>query len=162
MSPEERKQREEKRMAERAAAAAAAAEEAAAAAAREAAMAAQNDGALSVEDADKIARQAEAKRAEAIRLAAEKAQRDKENSELWKLLHPVSSGEEEDYEDETGEHHTRHVPDFKKEAAHGHMFTVFHGRKNRSPHERFIKMSFSDGEPKDISWGSGARFINFE
>jgi len=178
MSPEERAAREEKRKAERAAKAAAAAEaaaneaaakdaaladeEAAAQAARESAMAAQNSNAVSMEDADKIARAAQAKRQEALRLAAEKAQRDKENSELWKLLHPESSGEEEDYEDETGEHHTRKVIDFKKEAAHGHMFTVYHPRKNRTPHERFVKMNFSDGNPKDISWGSGARFIAFE
>merc|ERR1719471_2051692 len=124
MSPEERKEREEKRKAERAAKAAAmaaaAAEadaakaaanadaEAAAAAAREAAMNAQNANALNVEDADKIARQKQAERAEALRLAAEKAQREKENSELWKLLHPQGSSEEEEYEDEeTGEVKTR-------------------------------------------------------
>jgi len=172
MSPEERKQREETRKAERAAAAAIAAEqaaaaaankaagqadaEAAAAAAREAAMASQNDNAVSMEDADKIARQAQAERAQALRMAAEKAQRDKENSELWKLLHPQSSGEEEDYEDETGEHHVRHVQDFKKEARSGHMFTVYHLRKNRTPHERYVKVEFNaDGEPQDISWGCG-------
>merc|ERR1719373_805833 len=177
LSPEERKEREEKRKAARIAAAAAAAEraaaekaakeaagadaEAAAQAARESAMAAQNSNAVSMEDADKIARAAQAKRQEALRLAAEKAQRDKENSELWKLLHPESSGEEEDYEDETGEHHTRKVIDFKKEAAHGHMFTVYHPRKNRTPHERFVKMNFKDGEPQNISWGSGDRNIAF-
>merc|ERR1719471_444675 len=157
MSPEERAQREEKRKAERAAKAAAAAEaaaasaaakdaaasdaEAAAAAARDAAMANQNANAVNMEDADKIARAAEAKRAEALRLAAEKAKRDKENSELWKLLHPEGSDEEEEYEDEeTGEVKTRKVVDFKKEAAHGHMFTVYQPRKNYSPHERFIKI----------------------
>merc|ERR1719471_1011694 len=172
MSPEERAQREEKRKAERAAKAAAAAEaaaasaaakdaaaadaEAAAAAARDAAMANQNANAVNMEDADKIARAAEAKRAEALRLAQEKAQRDKENSELWKLLHPQGSDEEEEYEDEeTGEKKTRKVVDFKKEASHGHMFTVYQPRKNYSPHERFIKIDFADGEPTQISWGSG-------
>merc|ERR1719461_2093663 len=173
MSPEERAAREEKRKAERAAKAAAmaaaAAEadaaknaanadaEAAAAAAREAAMNNQNANALNVEDADKIARQKQAERAEALRLAAEKAQRDKENSELWKLLHPQGSSEEEEYEDEeTGEVKTRKVVDFKKEAMHGHMFTVFQPRKNYSPHERFIKIDFTaDGDPDCISWGSG-------
>merc|ERR1719373_751246 len=149
LSPEERKAREEKRKAARIAAAAAAAEraaaekaakeaagadaEAAAAAAREAAMAAQNDNAGNMEDADKLARQAQAKRAEAMRLAAEKAQRDKENSELWKLLHPQSSGEDEDYEDETGEHHVRHTASFNTESRSGHIFTVYQGRKNRTP-----------------------------
>merc|ERR1719373_797384 len=167
LSPEERKEREEKRKAARIAAAAAAAEEAAAkaaaagdaeaaaAAARDAAMAAQNDNAGNMEDADKIARQAQAKRAETLRLAAEKAQRDKENSELWKLLHPQSSGEEEDYEDEQGVHHKRKVHNFKKESSFGHMFTVFHARKNRSPHERFVRVDYDDGEAKNINWGSG-------
>merc|ERR1719373_962031 len=172
LSPEERKAREEKRKAARIAAAAAAAEraaaekaakeaagadaEAAAAAAREAAMAAQNDNAVSMEDADKLARQAQAKRAEAMRLAAEKAQRDKENSELWKLLHPQSSGEDEDYEDETGEHHTRHVHSFYTESSSGHMFTIYQARKNRTPHERFVKIGYNgDKEPVDISWGAG-------
>merc|ERR1719373_1112421 len=168
LSPEERKEREEKRKAARIAAAAAAAEQAAmekaakeaagadAAAAREAAMAAQNDNAVSMEDADKIARQAQAKRAEAMRLAAEKAQRDKENSELWKLLHPQSSGEDEDYEDETGEHHVRHTASFNTESRSGHMFTMYQGRKNRTPHERFVKINYNaDGEPQDISWGAG-------
>jgi len=172
LSPEERKAREEKRKAERAAAAAAAAEqaaaekaakeaagadaEAAAAAAREAAMASQNDNAGNMEDADKLARQAQAKRAEAMRLAAEKAQRDKENSELWKLLHPQSSGEDEDYEDETGEHHVRHTVSFYRESSSGHMFTIYQARKNRTPHERFVKISYNaDKEPVDISWGAG-------
>merc|ERR1719461_1344305 len=174
MSPDERKAREEKRKAERAAKAKAAAEaaaadqankaasaneaDAAAAAAREAAMASQNANQISMEDADKIKRQADAERAEKLRLAKEKAQRDKENSELWKLLHPVDDDdmyEDEEYEDEEGNTQVRHVMDFKKEGAHGHMFTVFHNRKNRTPHERFVKISFSDGEPKDISWGSG-------
>merc|ERR1719411_720837 len=99
MSPEERAEREEKRKAERAAKAAAMAE-AAAAAARDAAAAQQNAANISLEDADKIARQAEAEKAEALRLAQEKATRDKENSELWKLLHPQGSDEEEEYEDE--------------------------------------------------------------
>merc|ERR1719461_1473897 len=173
MSPEERAAREEKRKAERAAKAAAMAAaaadaeaakaaanadaEAAAAAAREAAMNSQNAANISLEDADKIARQKEAERKEALRLAAEKAQRDRENSELWKLLHPQGSSEEEEYEDEeTGEIRTRKVVDFKKEAMHGHMFTVFQPRKNYSPHERFIKVDFTaDGEPDCISWGSG-------
>jgi len=178
MSPEERAQREEKRKAERAAKAAAMAEaaaaadaaknaaaadaDAAAAAARDAAAAQQNAANLSLEDADKIARQKEAEKAEALRLAAEKAKRDKENSELWKLLHPEGSDEEEEYEDEeTGEVKKRKVVDFKKEASHGHMFTVYHPRKNRSPHERFVKVDFSDGEPQNISWGSGDRSINW-
>merc|ERR1719410_2032587 len=166
MSPDERKAREEKRKAERAAKAKAAAEaaaaneaEAAAAAAREAAMASQNANQISMEDADKIKRQADAERAEKLRLAKEKAQRDKENSELWKLLHPVDDDdmyEDEEYEDEEGNKHVRHVIDFKKEGSHGHMFTVYHPRKNRTPHERFVKISFKDGEPQDISWGSGA------
>merc|ERR1719192_821657 len=172
LSPEERAAREEKRKQERAAKAAAmaaaAAEadaarsaanadaEAAAQAAREAAMNNRNANALNVEDADKIARQKAAERAEALRLAQEKAQRDKENSELWKLLHPQGSSEEEEYEDEeTGEVKKRKVVDFKKEASHGHMFTVFQPRKNYSPHERFIKIDFADGEPEKISWGSG-------
>merc|ERR1719336_2183345 len=175
MSPEERAQREEKRKAERAAKAAAMAEaaaaadaaknadaaasEAAAQAARDAAAAQQNAANLSLEDADKIARQKEAEKAEALRLAAEKAKRDKENSELWKLLHPEGSDEEEEYEDESGEKKTRKVVDFKKEASHGHMFTVYHARKNRSPHERFVKCDFKDGEPQNISWGSGDRSI---
>merc|ERR1719461_1710722 len=157
MSPEERAAREEKRKAERAANADA---EAAANAAREAAMNSQNAANISLEDADKIARQKEAERKEALRLAAEKAQRDRENSELWKLLHPQGSSEEEEYEDEeTGETKTRKVVDFKKEASHGHMFTVFHPRKNRTPHERFVKIDFKDGEPQNISWGSGDRSI---
>merc|ERR1719334_2510441 len=93
LSPEERAAREEKRKAERAAKAAAMAAAAAdaeaaknaanadaAAAAREAAMNAQNSANISLEDADKIARQKEAEKAEALRLAAEKAKRDKENS----------------------------------------------------------------------------------
>merc|ERR1719410_1765948 len=170
MTPEERKAREEKRKAERMAKAKAAAEaaaadqanksasaneaEAAAAAAREAAMASQNANQISMEDADKIKRQADAERAEKLRLAKEKAQRDKENSELWKLLHPVD--DDDMYEDEEGNKHVRHVIDFKKEGSHGHMFTVYHPRKNRTPHERFVKISFKDGEPQDISWGSGA------
>merc|ERR1719499_2877530 len=172
MSPEEKAEREEKRKAARAAKAAAMAKaaaeadaarasanadaEAAAAAAREAAMNAQNSANLSMEDADKIARQREAEKAEALRLAQEKAKRDKENSELWKLLHPQGSSEEEEYEDEeTGEVRTRKVVDFKKEAGHGHMFTVYQPRKNYSPHERFVKVDFADGEPDCISWGSG-------
>merc|ERR1719334_1568256 len=171
LSPEERAQREEKRKAERAlrasqmAAAAAAADaeraaanmdaEAAAAAAREAAAAQQAAANLSLEEADKIARQKQAERAEALRLAQEKAQRDKENSELWKLLHPQGSEEEEYEDEETGEKKTRKVVDFKKEASHGHMFTVYQPRKNYSPHERFVKIDFADGEPTQISWGSG-------
>merc|ERR1719334_2231275 len=161
MSPEERAAREEKRKAERAAKAAEMAAAAAAAAARDAAAAQQAAANISLEDADKIARQAQAEKAEALRLAAEKAQRDKENSELWKLLHPEGSDEEEEYEDEeTGEKKIRKVVDFKKEASHGHMFTVYHPRKNRTPHERFVKVDFKDGEPQNISWGSGDRSIN--
>merc|ERR1719461_1050887 len=178
MSPEERAAREEKRKAERAAKAAAMAQaaadaeaskaaaqadaDAAAAAAQAAAQAQQDAANISLEDADKIARQKEAERKEALRLAQEKAQRDKENSELWKLLHPQGSSEEEEYEDEeTGEKKTRKVVDFKKEASHGHMFTVFHPRKNRTPHERFVKIDFKDGEPQNISRGSGDRSIKW-
>jgi len=171
MSPAERAEREEKRKAARIAAAAKAAEDAAmdaankeaaaadadsaAAAAREAAMSAQNANAGNMEDADKIARAAEAKRKEVLRLASEKAQRDKENSELWKLLHPQSSGEEEDYEDETGAHHVRKVHEFKRECSFGHIFTVYHKRKNRSPHERFVRIDWDGGEPQNINWGGG-------
>jgi len=122
-------------------------------------MASQNANALNVEDADKIARQKAAERAEKLRLAREKAERDKQNSELWKLLHPTDDDDEieEEYEDESGEKHIRKVLDFKKEAAHGHMFTIYQMRKNRTPHERFVKVNFKDGEPQDISWGAGAK-----
>merc|ERR1719222_1745246 len=37
------------------------------------------------------------------------------------------------------------------------MFTVFQPRKNYSPHERFIKIDMSNGEPVGISWGSGPK-----
>merc|ERR1719464_1406849 len=50
---------------------------------------------------EKADRAKAAERAEKLRLAQEKAQKDKENSELWKLLHPVDSDEEE-YEDDEG------------------------------------------------------------
>merc|ERR1719233_2869994 len=106
---------------------------------------------------EKAERKKKADRAEALRLAKEQAQREKENSELWKLMHPVDSTEEE-YEDEkTGERHVRKKVDFKHESRNGHLFTVYTANKSRVPHDRFVKCDWNGDKVLNISWGSGNR-----
>merc|ERR1719317_439394 len=105
---------------------------------------------------EKADRARKAERAEALRLAREKAQREKENSELWKLMHPVDSTEEE-YEDEEGLKHVRKKVDFKHESRNGHLFTVYTANKSRMPHDRFVKCDWDGDKVLNISWGSGNR-----
>merc|ERR1719336_3650590 len=103
-----------------------------------AAAAAAEEARLAKIEEEKLERQKKAERAEALRLAQEKAQKDKENSELWKLLHPVDSDEEEYEDEETGEK-MRKKMDFKTESMHGHLFTIFNNNKSKAPHDRFVK-----------------------
>eukprot|EP00497_Spongosphaera_streptacantha_P005062 TRINITY_DN59_c0_g1_i7.p1 TRINITY_DN59_c0_g1~~TRINITY_DN59_c0_g1_i7.p1 ORF type:complete len:396 (-),score=96.90 TRINITY_DN59_c0_g1_i7:99-1286(-) len=113
------------------------------AAAMAAAAAQQEANKIDIDDADKLKRMEEARQAQAARLAEEKAKRDKENAELWKLLHPESEGEEEEFVDEeTGETGSRRTVNFFHESSHGHLFTIFHDRKNRPPHDRFVKIDY--------------------
>merc|ERR1719285_1290488 len=111
---------------------------------------------LQMVEREKAERAKKAARAEALRLAKEQAQREKENSELWKLMHPVDSTEEE-YEDEDGEIHIRKKVDFKHESRNGHLFTVYTANKSRVPHDRFVKCDWSGDKVLNISWGSGNR-----
>merc|ERR1719461_1711959 len=78
-------------------------------------------------------------------------------------MHPdMDSDVEEEWEDDEGVKHTRKVIDFNKEATHGHMFTIYQDRKNRTPHERFVKINYSKGKPTEISWGSGNRCMKWD
>lgn len=109
---------------------------------------------------EKADRAKAAERAEKLRLAQEKAKRDKENSELWKLLHPVDSDEEE-YEDEEGHKQVRKKVDFKPESMHGHLFTIYSANKTKAPHDRFVKVDWANDKPINISWGSGDRQLDW-
>merc|ERR1712110_604146 len=95
-------------------------------------------------------------------MGQEKAQKEKENSELWKLLHPVDSDEEEYEDEETGEKMVRKKVDFKIESMHGHLFTVYSLNKTKAPHDRFVKVDWGSEGPVNISWGSGDRQLAFE
>jgi len=148
----------EKEAAMSAAANEAAAAEAAANAEAEAAKA-EEDRLARIEE-EKNARARQAEKAEKLRLAQEKAQKDKENSELWKLLHPVDSDEEE-YEDDEGHKQVRKKVDFKTESMHGHLFTIFNANKSKAPHDRFVKCDWNGDAPTNISWGSGDRNLDW-
>merc|ERR1719189_24369 len=126
-----------------------------------AAAAAAEEARLAKIEEEKLERQKKAERAEALRLAQEKAQKDKENSELWKLLHPVDSDEEEYEDEETGEKMVRKKVDFKIESMHGHLFTVYSLNKTKAPHDRFVKVDWGSEGPTNISWGSGDRNLDW-
>jgi len=84
---------------------------------------------------------------------------------MWKLLHPGDESEEdEDFVDEeSGEPGTRKKVNFYQESSSGHLFTIYHDRKNRPPHDRFVKMDYTgDKKPINISWGSGDRSVKWE
>jgi len=52
---------------------------------------------------------------------------------------------------------------FHKIAALGQLFLKYTGRRRRKPQDRIVKVSFGEGgNPKQISWGSGSRHIDFE
>merc|ERR1719461_411464 len=126
-----------------------------------AAAAAAEEARLAKIEEEKLERQRKAERAEALRLAQEKAQKEKENSELWKLLHPVDSDEEEYEDEETGEKMVRKKVDFKIESMHGHLFTVYSLNKTKAPHDRFVKVDWGSEGPTNISWGSGDRNLDW-
>merc|ERR1712038_856544 len=126
-----------------------------------AAAAAAEEARLAKIEEEKLERQRKAERAEALRLAQEKAQKEKENSELWKLLHPVDSDEEEYEDEETGEKLVRKKVDFKIESMHGHLFTVYNLNKAKAPHDRFVKVDWGSEGPTNISWGSGDRNLEW-
>jgi len=53
--------------------------------------------------------------------------------------------------------------DFHRAASVGQLFLKHTGKRRRKPQDRFVKVTFDqDGEPRNISWGSGSRHINFE
>jgi len=51
---------------------------------------------------------------------------------------------------------------FDKIAQTGQLFLKYTGKRRRKPQDRIVKVSFDDqGKPKQISWGSGSRHIDF-
>eukprot|EP01084_Bolivina_argentea_P263355 445719_1 len=51
---------------------------------------------------------------------------------------------------------------FEKIAATGQIFLKYSGTRRRKPQDRIVKVSFDNKyKPKQISWGSGNRHINF-
>ena len=51
---------------------------------------------------------------------------------------------------------------FDKIAATGQLFLKYTGKRRRKPQDRIVKVSFDNKyKPKQISWGSGSRHIEF-
>merc|ERR1719357_98665 len=97
-------------------------------------------------------------------------QRDKEDRAFDKMRAVLLEDSEDETEesgseyddDETESEHDLSV-DFKRAASIGQLFLKHTGKRRRKPQDRFVKVSFDqDGEPRNISWGSGSRHINFE
>jgi len=80
---------------------------------------------------------------------------------------PDDEIEEEDWDSVTddsddSEEHDINV-DFHRAASVGQLFLKHTGKRRRKPQDRFVKVTFDqNGEPRNISWGSGSRHINFE
>merc|ERR1719229_68602 len=81
-----------------------------------------------------------------------------------------SSSEEEsgtDYESESddeepGQSLKEQLKNFDKIAATGQLFLKYTGKRRRKPQDRIVKVSFNNNyKPKQISWGSGSRHIDF-
>jgi len=71
------------------------------------------------------------------------------------------SGSEYDDEETESEHDLS--VDFKRAASIGQLFLKHTGKRRRKPQDRFVKVSFDQNDqPRNISWGSGSRHINFE
>ncbi|ETO31546.1 hypothetical protein RFI_05576 [Reticulomyxa filosa] len=80
--------------------------------------------------------------------------------------------EEEDEEDEDEEEEQEEEPvlsvqqqlkTFPKTAALGQLFLKYTGRRRRKPQDRIVKVTFGENaSPKQISWGSGSRHIDFD
>merc|ERR1711902_256679 len=54
------------------------------------------------------------------------------------------------------------LKNFEKIAATGQLFLKYTGKRRRKPQDRIVKVSFNNNyKPKQISWGSGSRHIDF-
>merc|ERR1712003_146028 len=54
------------------------------------------------------------------------------------------------------------LKNFEKIAATGQLFLKYTGKRRRKPQDRIVKVSFDNKyKPKQISWGSGSRHIDF-
>merc|ERR1712176_660100 len=54
------------------------------------------------------------------------------------------------------------LKNFDKIAATGQLFLKYTGKRRRKPQDRIVKVSFDNKyKPKQISWGSGSRHIDF-
>merc|ERR1719361_2091871 len=54
------------------------------------------------------------------------------------------------------------LKNFKKISATGQLFLKYTGKRRRKPQDRIVKVSFDNKyRPKQISWGSGSRHIDF-
>merc|ERR1712087_534898 len=81
------------------------------------------------------------------------------------------SDDEEDYstEEETDSDYDdpvlslkEQLKNFDKIAATGQLFLKYTGKRRRKPQDRIVKVSFDNKyKPKQISWGSGSRHIDF-
>jgi len=70
---------------------------------------------------------------------------------------------ESDYDESDSETEQDLAVDFKRAASIGQLFLKHTGKRRRKPQDRFVKVSFDqDDNPRNISWGSGSRHINFE
>merc|ERR1712228_621444 len=98
----------------------------------------------------------------------EEKRRQKLEEEYRKQNFPEDESSEEDYSTEdSGSSSDSGDPvmklkNFDKIAATGQLFLKYTGKRRRKPQDRIVKVSFDNKyKPKQISWGSGSRHIDF-
>jgi len=142
-------------------------------AAYEAAQHAQHDKEMQ-EHVDKAYRNRKAKKkktaqAKEDKLQREEAQHEKESQEHYNRMFPERMADKDDLpasdddysesdEQTDGQDDTK---DVRRLLGTGQLFLKYTGKKRRRPQDRFVKVSFDGDNPKNISWGSGSRYISF-
>merc|ERR1712228_1162217 len=102
----------------------------------------------------------------------EEKRRQKLEEEYRKQNFPEDESSEEDYSTEDSGSSSdsgdpvmtlkEQLKNFDKIAATGQLFLKYTGKRRRKPQDRIVKVSFDNKyKPKQISWGSGSRHIDF-
>jgi len=108
-------------------------------------------------------------RRKAEREAKEKREEEfaKENfPEMYEESDSGSDSENSESESESGDDAPLSIKEqlknFDKIASTGQLFLKYTGKRRRKPQDRIVKVSFDNKyKPKQISWGSGSRHIDF-
>merc|ERR1719295_1372973 len=118
-------------------------------------------------------RNLKAKKSKERRKEMERGRREREEREIMHKNFPEmernsdSDYEEDSYSDDSDSSAgaptlEEQLRNFGKIAATGQLFLKYTGKRRRKPQDRIVKVSFDNKyRPKQISWGSGSRHIDF-